>query len=614
MAALLFVVVTPVFAHDMDAAFFNPNTKAYFFAFDGVYIIKGFGQDLGNSVPLNEFGGNYPNSWSDGIDSAVFNSDTGRYYFFKYIEALGEWQYIAKAAEDGQNFTAPASINQFAANDFPAQCAAHAAVYDPIDKIYYFFNENGTFCSKDLGAEALFQVRSGDFANNFPPAFLLKAAALRTGVDGSADRYFFFSNDDFIRMDYEVDAFSSILDTRSAWGGWPAKHGETVPPLQPLDLTVPDVVFTDPITITKKLSSSKVITDRLIEMINAADGEVFLGVYLLDDDRVDEALINAHERGVDVWVITDDDAKVKVEDKTEDPSCLDSWEGTPTYTNRDRNEDLHGKVDFLHFVKTCGFIHNKVALFSSLQTTGGVLTDVIFSSSANYTSAAINKYQDALTVSDAEMFAGFREQVTRIIDDNKDYIVSIPGAADGMRAYFFPRDSGVDTVEDILQNLREKTTYGPLEHMAVKINMGSWTDSRLGILDELGNIANLPNGSVHIIATGSKTNVEADEIKIGIGSGNVKYNFLGAWCNWNAHSKYMLVDVGYRNETTSQLTEMQIVYAGSENFTGNALTKHFESWIKIIKPDIYTAYEANFDIIWELTTPIFRNGLEEGCL
>ena len=595
-------------AHDIvDAAVFNSKTQTYYFFFDGGYVSKGFGEDLGNSLPLTRFGGNFPDTWRGGIDAAVFDPDSGRYFFFRFNEGENDWQYTFKDFGPGENFSAPTSLDNFAANDFPPQCRADAAIFDPrteeseIDGVYYFFGEDGSFCSLEQGANEDYIVHNGPFNGNYPNPneFPLKAIAFRSRTS-AVDRFYFFSTNAFVRLDADSADFTGTLDTRSAWPGWPAAHG--VPsPVQPVQLTLPEALFTDPETHANGGISLE-LKDRLLELINAASGELTLGVYQLDDVDVQNALIQAHQRGVRVWVLTDEDEE---RDKPD------------TFANRDRNLVLQGQVDFLHFVSTNGFIHNKVALFSHIETNGPALENVISSSSSNYMPSSYKKFQDTLTVSDKDMYAAFVEQRDNIVRDDKSYIEPMPGATDEMKAYFFPGDKvgedTVDTVADILQDLRDNTTNGSLETMRVSINMGSWTASRIAIPPQLKAISELPGGSVRIIASGWKGAVEAEAIRNAIGDGNVAYNFLPGPANdpkkYNAHSKYMLVEVGYRDDA-NVLTRKNIVYAGSENFTKNALTRHFESWIKIINPEIFPLYEKNFDEIWYQSGRVFHNGFE----
>ncbi len=582
LACVLTAAAPVASAHDLvDAGVYNNITETYYFFFDGQYVAKPLGRDLGNARPLSAFGGNFPASWMDGVDAATFNANTERYYFFKYVATAGEWQFIAKPFGAGEDFTAPKSMDTFAASDFPAQCAVDAATYDPIGRVYYFFDGDGSYCSQAEGASRPFEVRAGAFASGYPSDFGLQAVAARIGTAGTDGVFFFFSADTYVRKERGGDGFSSPSDTRTVWSGWPTAHG-TPAAVRPLAVSLPEALFTDPEAIVAG-TASPVIKERVIDLIGAAEGEVVLQSYLLDDPDVNAALVEAHERGAHVTVLVDNDE--------EDGRHFNGE--PPTHA-------LRGSIDDARFVDTDGILHNKVGLFSRVRTTGGDVENVVFSSSSNFFWGAYNKFQDALIVSDAAIYDGFMRQAGQIKANDTSHIVSVPGAVDGMRAYFFPQNSGADTVEDVLNDLMTNRTWGALESMTVRVNMGSWTAARSAVSEKLGEIARRPGSRVEVIASGWKELVDEASIRNGIGEGSADYNFLRRPSNLNTHSKYMLVDVTYRSAGGAATTR-KIVYAGSQNFTGAALRTNFESWTRIINAEIYDAYEANFREIWDLT-------------
>lgn len=579
-------IVNSAFAHeDVDAAVYNSKSETYYFFFDGQYIAKPFGEPLGNAEPLSKFGGNFPSSWEDGVDAVVFNSNTEIYYFFKNIS--GSWQYISKAYGADQDFSDPRSINQFASNNFPAECSIDAATYDSIGEIYYFFDENGSFCRKRQGSSENFEFRGNTFASNYPSNFALRAVASRIQTEGVDDTYYFFSADTYVsKKRGGGEDFSNLRNIRNNWDYWPIPHNRPNA-IQLTTLNPPEALFTDP-ELTFEGQPSYTIKDRLISLINAADDEIVFQSYIYGDVDISNALDSAHQRGVRVTMLLDD-------------------RGGSNSTLNDLALTFRGVIDYIKLVETDGILHNKVALFSSIRTENGPVNNVVFSTSSNFFSSAYKKYQDAFIISDSNIYDGFIRQTEQIKVNDTDYIFSFSGSTDGMRAYFFPRKSGVDTAEDILKNLMEDNTYGALKTIDVKVTMGAWTSTRTGITEKLGEIARLSGGRVGVLVSGWKDDIHENYITSTIGNINAFYNLLevptgiNENSRYNAHSKYMLVNIVYEDAGGNE-TQFKIVYAGSHNFTSNALNKHFENWVKIINEDIFNDYEDNFTTIWNKTS------------
>ena len=68
-----------------------------------------------------------------------------------------------------------------------------------------------------------------------------------------------------------------------------------------------DVYFTDPLTVNDPNNISNSIEQQLIDRINAAQVSIHIASFEFDLDPVAEALIAAHDRGVDVRWITDNE-------------------------------------------------------------------------------------------------------------------------------------------------------------------------------------------------------------------------------------------------------------------------------------------------------------------
>lgn len=87
----------------------------------------------------------------------------------------------------------------------------------------------------------------------------------------------------------------------------------TLPPSTPLELTTSpqvtwwQVYFTDPLTVNDPNHYSGSIEQKLIDHINAARTSIHIASFEFDLTPVAEALIAAHNRGVDVRWVTDDE-------------------------------------------------------------------------------------------------------------------------------------------------------------------------------------------------------------------------------------------------------------------------------------------------------------------
>ena len=134
---------------NVEAALYNSITEKYYFFFDdGQFVEKSRAEDLKGAKPITEFGKNFPDTheeWQDGrIDAAVFNANTEYYYFFKKY-ANGDWYYIEKPYGTDMPFSGPFNMDDFTntntQNFNGLNCAIDAATYDPIGKIYHFFNK-----------------------------------------------------------------------------------------------------------------------------------------------------------------------------------------------------------------------------------------------------------------------------------------------------------------------------------------------------------------------------------------------------------------------------------------------------------------------------------------
>jgi len=341
----------------------------------------------------------------------------------------------------------------------------------------------------------------------------------------------------------------------------------------------------------------------LIQLIEATpkNSSIYFMVYLFDDTALQNALIAANSRGAKVNVIID-------------------WSTKGSADNASAYAALNGNVTSItKVINPLGIVHNKLALFTDIQTTNnGVQKNIIFESSSNFMSRSYKKFQDAIILQDETLFVdGFMAYWNFIIANNTtngleayDYrnqlgSVKLAGGSSMHKAYFYPKrkngkNYGYDTAALILGHVI--TGSNSAESSAdIKLAMSLWSKSREteespSILSNLKTIASNSNNTIEIIIPNKSTNeymIEKLET-LAKKNTNVTLNVI----TQNLHSKYMLVNSSYGKQGSQQ-----IVFSGSENFTRPALRSNFETWIKYISDastgntEIYDAYSSNFQDI-----------------
>jgi phosphatidylserine/phosphatidylglycerophosphate/cardiolipin synthase-like enzyme len=225
------------------------------------------------------------------------------------------------------------------------------------------------------------------------------------------------------------------------------------------------------------------------------------------------------------------------------------------------------------------FNHNKFFLFS--QTLGS--RNVIVQTSANSTDGARNtQWNDALTIQDAGVYAGYR----RYFDDlahqrhNADYHRVIRSGP--YRLDFFPWKSG----DPISQALDKVSCAGGTR---IRLSLGHFTwgpiARRLWKLDDAGCRVQIVFDIV------GPTAIE-DLAKDGGHHGGPELEYLTESGSTYAHSKYLLIDGGYERRP------QKVVLTGSNNYTTVGLHGHDEAMITVADPALEAQYVANFDAVF----------------
>jgi phosphatidylserine/phosphatidylglycerophosphate/cardiolipin synthase-like enzyme len=104
-----------------------------------------------------------------------------------------------------------------------------------------------------------------------------------------------------------------LLPTETPTPGLPPLITDTPSPLPPVKWW--EVYFTDPLTINDPNSSAGSIEEKLLSFINSAQASIHIASFEFNLPRVAQALVEAHNRGVDVRWVTDDENGLDLDDQ-----------------------------------------------------------------------------------------------------------------------------------------------------------------------------------------------------------------------------------------------------------------------------------------------------------
>ncbi|HEY4651119.1 MAG TPA: phospholipase D-like domain-containing protein [Pontibacter sp.] len=358
----------------------------------------------------------------------------------------------------------------------------------------------------------------------------------------------------------------------------PAPGAENV---KPIAATFPDAVFTDVSTVQKG-TASLTILDRLIALINATpEGEaIHLNIFLFDYQPLVQAVKDANTRGVKMHVMMD-------------LSRQESHETNPmTMTELRRPLEAKGGevISVVNDASTSAINHNKFALFTKVKTTGGVVENLVFQTSHNFTPDDARKYQDALTIADAGLYGAYKTYWTdmkaKASSGMKDYYYKeYEDATAGIVAYFMPKrrngtSYGDDTIIGFLSSIQDPASA------TIKIGMSDWTKTRLNIVQKLSELQ----------AQGAKIElVVKDKIDPEIMTGVRELQQNGATVKVfatsrnNIHAKFILIEGNWQGAPA------KVLITGSHNFTQNALRNNNETMLLLKNHKLFADYSAYFE-------------------
>lgn len=211
---------------------------------------------------------------------------------------------------------------------------------------------------------------------------------------------------------------------------------------------------------------------------------------------------------------------------------------------------------------------------------------MVVQASENLTSRTLHN-NVIISRDDADLYAGYlaywRDLAAQTLDLN--YYRHV----DGTRtiAYFFPRNDGGDTVESVLENVVPTSTC------EIRITMAFWNEARKGIATKLVGL-HKAGCDVRVLTRDETTGVAGqDAIIHQLRAGHIKVGIYPTAGGSNIHSKYMTIDAQYATSATPK-EHRQLVFTGSHNYTGGALTANDETLMRVEDATVFKAFHDNW--------------------
>ncbi|OAQ39321.1 hypothetical protein A5893_11715 [Pedobacter psychrophilus] len=350
-------------------------------------------------------------------------------------------------------------------------------------------------------------------------------------------------------------------------------------------INFPSSYFTD-VNLVSKGNASPVILDRLTSLIDAtpAKSKIHLAIYGFDHQGVISSLKKAAERNVEIHIAIDFSL-----DETQQ-------QNRPTIiTIRSFLKEGSDITTINNDAGSSAIQHNKFVLFSDINTSTGIVNNVVFQTSHNFTIDDSKKLQDAVVLNQKGLYDAylnyFNQIKSRGASGMKDFsFLEFNDEPNGIYAQYFPkRKNGVayggDSIIEFLDAITDPAST------TISVGMSDWTASRLNVVNKLQELL-LKGAKVEVVAKS-----KADpEILTGLENLRKKGAFvkilnltLSSQPKINIHSKFFIIDGAWKGE------KCKIVATGSHNLTGNALRNNNETLL-ILKNfnGLFSDYTNNF--------------------
>lgn len=365
---------------------------------------------------------------------------------------------------------------------------------------------------------------------------------------------------------------------------------QDTPTVEPLNITLPEADFTDPRLVAKR-KHSKAIIGRLISLIDAAPegSSIYMSYYGFNEQMygVFSAIRKADSRGVKLHVMVDNS------DRSSNGRTIEKLKAI------DKDIDI---VGIHNDASSSAINHNKFVLFSSLLKKSGKVKDIVFTTSENLGPHTEIEIQNAVILSNKGLYQAYLHyweiMKSRAAHGMVNYTFRKYNALkeDGIMAFFYPKRKngkyyGPDPIVRILDQITDPSST------TIQVEMAFWTHGRIDIVNKLSDL--LDQGANLEIVVRSNVTVHDELVDLAERGAYVKmydYSHVPGVIRVDIHSKVMMIRGEWRGHKT------KLVIAGSENYTGNALTHNNENNILLSSyhfkhPKIFKAYEENFNEI-----------------
>ncbi|WP_165499075.1 phosphatidylserine/phosphatidylglycerophosphate/cardiolipin synthase family protein [Gramella sp. KN1008] len=367
----------------------------------------------------------------------------------------------------------------------------------------------------------------------------------------------------------------------------PQKEVNEVQALKTDNARLPEVLFND-IQKIKEGSTSTIISDKIVSYINATpeNASIYVSIYLFDHSPIIEALIDASEREVKLFIMTDES------DRSSNLATLSKF------------KSLEGEIEVVGITNDASSIainHNKFILLSEVEVEGTEnIENIIFQTSQNFHSKGQKKLQDAIIISNPGLYDAYVENWNTMKTfansgmENYEYTEYINTEAE-VKVSFYPKRKngqtyGEDSVIEILDQITDPAGT------TIKIAMSDWSDSRSYIIDHLLILLEAGADIQIITKSGKGPEVMQGLKKLQDHGAFVKvFNLDNTGpAQINIHTKIMLIDGILDGMRT------KFVMTGTQNFTLNALWNNNETSLFLMNEDLIEEYESFLNELKEL--------------
>lgn len=318
----------------------------------------------------------------------------------------------------------------------------------------------------------------------------------------------------------------------------------------------PDIYFTNNVTSTGTSPNVTSMEQELLDLINGATVSIDLAIYDFNRDSIRDALIAAHNRGVTVRVVTDDEAS-------------EHNETYKPYYDSLKNAGI-GVVDDN---RPSDIMHNKFWIFDGA---------ILWSGSTNITDNGFTKnHNNSLFFTSTEMADIFIEQFEQMYVDNNfstaktaSPVTAVTYNSIPIEIYFSPKDDAMDEVVAEVNNAQESIYFSIFfftdddlrDAMIAAHNRGV---TIRGVWDLLG-ASNAFSDDEALCDAGIPIKIE---------------NYIG-----KMHNKFMVIDPTGTNPRT---------ITGSMNWTGSGDTKNDENTLIIHDGDTAVQFKTFWDSLYD---------------